>query len=232
MQQIAVHKTSRERHPRIPQFPGLAVAGSFGGLDALRDTGNSIDCSLLFTTLYLSCTKAAWIFILLLMVEKEIRGWTNNHLLSMKPCEKWDILYINRWRIPSHQQYHLGRDGDGWIHTTSKSWRNGSSLKMHGFSVFPAKAISGISFWVPFFVKVKHLKFWEGILWGVFQGFLLANIISAWKMEVGCRILLLLELQNFWNPNSRPIHRWILRVSSDGRNPVNQLRLVVLSHYL
>ena len=36
------------------------MAGSFGGLDVCRDTGNSVDCSLLSTTLYLGGSKV-WI---------------------------------------------------------------------------------------------------------------------------------------------------------------------------
>ncbi len=162
-----------------------------------------------------------------------VDGGRKNPAVRTTTCYLWNperngifSISIGEEFLPSTVSF---REGWRWMDTHHiqklKEWK---LAKNAWFSVFPAKAISGISFWVPFFVKVN----WEGVLWGVFEGFLLANIISAWKMEVGCRRLLLLELQNFWNPNSRPIHRWILRVSSDGRNPVNQLRLVVLSHYL
>lgn len=55
--------SSSQTSPQKPSFfkahlQGFAVAGSFGGLDVCRDTGNSVDRSLLSTTLYLGCSKA------------------------------------------------------------------------------------------------------------------------------------------------------------------------------
>lgn len=55
-------KSSSQTSPKVIFFKahlqGFAVAGSFGGLDVCRDTGNSVDCSLLFATLYLGSSKA------------------------------------------------------------------------------------------------------------------------------------------------------------------------------